>query len=162
MPRKQISLSHKEAREAVKKFGSSKRAAREIGVAETTFRRVLGDPSRTGGVTQWQEANKKNGNNHAKQKKRASVNRLSIEDIQASHDQDYMIPRAIEVGIDNIGEDAALYEHDFAKLAGVSITELSRYRDQFADYWAETKRGGKRRIWAGSSKMADEIRRRIS
>ena len=52
------------------------------------------------------------------------------------------------------------YESAFAKQAGVSLSDMATYREQFFDYVVSLKREGKRVI-AGTKALAAQLREMI-
>ena len=80
----------------------------------------------------------------------------SLSDFRAAHDKGFIIPRRIKDALEQLG-DGWEYEVPFAKLAGVSLTDLSVFREQFAQYIVVVKRDGKR-AWAGTPAVAEKMR----
>ena len=82
----------------------------------------------------------------------------SLAEFRAAYDKDYIIPRRIKEGLSQLGSGWE-YETEFAKLIGVSLQDLGRYRDKFAQHVVSLREG--RRAWAGRASVADEMRRML-
>lgn len=50
------------------------------------------------------------------------------------------------------------YEIDIIRRAGISQTEMSTFRDQFAEHIVETGGKNPKRVWFASTKVAAEAR----
>jgi hypothetical protein len=88
----------------------------------------------------------------------------TLADFRAAHDKDFIVPNRMKAAIKALGSDGWEYETEFMKLAGISTTDLSAYRDQFADFQAvatTTKMSGggvrKKIIWCGSTGFAKKL-----
>ena len=88
----------------------------------------------------------------------------TLADFRAAHDKDFIVPNRMRAAIKALGNDGWEYETEFMKLAGISTTDLSAYRDQFADFQAvatTTKMSGggvrKKIIWCGSTAFAKKL-----
>ena len=139
-------MNQTEAREAVTKWGSALRAARESGIAKSTFADILH------GKTKQARVGAKPEQTHA------GPPRKTLADFRAEHDKDFIIPRRIKEGLKLIGWE---YETAFAKICGVSMADISTYREQFLDHVVPIRRDGKR-AWAGTPSMATEMRKMVS
>lgn len=84
----------------------------------------------------------------------------SLSEFRATHDKSFIVPEKIRTGLRKLGADHWEYETTFAKIAGVSITDLGTFRDLFADFVVEIRRDRKR-IWAGSAPMATKMRQML-
>lgn len=126
--------------ELLKKHGTIRAAAKSIGVAESTFRGWL---------------NKSKSNSKSNKTTVKNVKK-SIVDFKKKFDKSYIIPLRIKEGLSNLGSLYWEYETDFSRSIGVSLSDLSAYRDSFSDHIVQLKEG--RRIWAGSKKVASKMR----
>ena len=63
----------------------------------------------------------------------------------------------IKAALASIGADGWEYEVEFAKTCGVSLYDLGRVRDRFADHVVTISRSSKR-AWAGSKALAAKMR----
>lgn len=79
----------------------------------------------------------------------------SLSEFRETFDKNVIIPRQIREGLKKLG-NAWDYEAAFAKACGVSITDISNFRDEFSDNWHSLKREG-RRVW-GSKSMIKSIK----
>ena len=82
----------------------------------------------------------------------------SLRDFRALYDKDLIVPSKIKAALKRIGANGWEYEIEFQRNAGVSQTDLSNFREQFAEYIVELR---SKRVWAGSPKMAAEMRAMI-
>jgi hypothetical protein len=138
-------MNKQEAQALIAKHGGSLRATQKAtGICRQTLRRAL-----AGGVVAPKKATKVDD--------KAGAAAKSLGDFRAAYDKDFIIPRKIRDGLKTIGASGWEYEVAFAKLAGVSLADLSAYRSEFADYVVEIRRDSKR-AWAGSKSTANQMR----
>ena len=136
--------------QAVEQHGSIRAAAAALGIAESTFRDRL------------------NGRTAAPRRDRPALAAptlqgtpvvRSVADLRRQYDAAVVIPAKIDAALKQLGSTGAAYETDFARLAGMSLADLTRYRDAYAAHVAELRdRRGTRRVWFGSTAAADEAR----
>lgn len=88
----------------------------------------------------------------------------TLADFRAAHDKNVIIPNKIRAALEQLaklGPEHYEYEADFLKLAGVSQTDIGKYREKFVDFIVETSaihgRTG-RRVWFGTVKAAKAAR----
>lgn len=85
----------------------------------------------------------------------------TIDDLRALHDKNVVIPNRIRDGLAKVvaSGDEWLYESDFLKLTGISVTDIAKFREEFTDFWSEVPAAaGKntiRRVWFATKKAAD-------
>lgn len=79
----------------------------------------------------------------------------SLEDFRAAHDKSYIVPGKVRAALKALG-DGWEYEMAFAKLAGVSLGDLSAFRAMFEDHIVVVERT--KRAWAGSKALAAKMR----
>lgn len=88
----------------------------------------------------------------------------TLADLHAIHDRNVVIPNRIRAGLELMTDDW-MYEQDFVTLAKVSNTDISRFRDQFVEFWAATAgTNGKttvRRVWFANKKLATAWKEKI-
>lgn len=84
----------------------------------------------------------------------------SLSEFREAHDKNTIVPAKIRKGLAKLGKSSWEYEADFVKRCGLSQTDVARFRDQFAEYWFDLTTPRKR-IWAGSSAFADELKNTI-
>lgn len=139
-------LTTKEAKELVEKHGSIRGAARAIGLAESTLRgRLRGlKPAK---ATVAKEVALKSGDK-----------RKTLADFRATYDKSYVVPKKVKAALSALGSGWE-YEVDFAKQAGVSLSDIGMFRDQFNEHIVQVKEG--RRIWAGTKSLAEQMREMI-
>lgn|SRR5574341_785109 len=92
----------------------------------------------------------------------------NVATFRAAHHRDVVIPNKIKAALAKMAEDHGPehyeYESDFVKLAGISNTDLSTYRDGFNDFIVEAKPIGAsnsraaRRAWFATAKAAKTAR----
>jgi hypothetical protein len=133
----------------VKKHGNQLEAAKAAGVAKSTFNEWV-KKARNGrdvpSTSSSEQSTKKVGR--------------SLSDFRSAYDKDFIIPTKIKDALKTLAGGWE-YEVSFAKIAGVSLSDLAAYRDQFAAYVVVVKRDGKR-AWAGSASMAKAMREMVS
>ena len=80
-----------------------------------------------------------------------------LAEFRSAHDKSFIVPQAIKRGLEELGESWD-YEQNFIKRCNLSLTDFSKYRDQFSEYFVEI--GGKsiRRVWAGTKGFAGKLR----
>lgn len=84
----------------------------------------------------------------------------SLEAFRSAHDKSYIVPNKIRAALSKLAESWE-YEVDFAKAAGVAITDLALFRDQFEEYVVAMKVTGgshKKNVWAGTPAFAAKLR----
>ena len=81
----------------------------------------------------------------------------SLAEFKQAYDKDTIIPARIRAALKTLGNGWE-YEVQFAKSAGVSLSDLGNYREGFADHWHQIKADG-RKVWSGSRAIIAEIRK---
>ena len=97
-------------------------------------------------------------------KKAEAVKGKSLDDFRSTHDKNYIVPKKIKDALEKLG-DSWEYEIDFVKLAGISTTDLFRFREQFEEHIVEVKSNSgshKKNVWAGTVKFATKLREMAS
>lgn len=84
MPNNTNELSQQDAKDALEKYGSVNKAAKELGIPRTTFRRRLDGTPPAQTTTKVPKTSDKK-----------PIRKMSLEDIRSKHDLDYIIPQAI-------------------------------------------------------------------
>lgn len=82
----------------------------------------------------------------------------SLQEFRQQFDKGFIVPQKIRAGLKALAGGWE-YEVNFAKLAGVNLSDLAAFRDQFSDYWvalAGESRG--RRAWAATPSLAKAMR----
>lgn len=79
-----------------------------------------------------------------------------LEAFRSAHDKSYIVPRAIERGLKELG-DAWLYEQEFCQLCKLSLADFGRFRDRFAEHCVEIGGNKPRRAWAGTKAFAKKL-----
>ncbi len=82
----------------------------------------------------------------------------SKDDFRSAHDKSFICPKKISEAIKELGATGWEYERDFLVRAGLSTTDLARFRDEFEDYLVATGGKNPKRVWAGSTQFAEELR----
>lgn len=87
----------------------------------------------------------------------------SLDEFRSSYDRSYIVPRKIKDALVKLA-DGWLREVDFAKLAGVSPTDLAAYRAEFEEDHVVALTGADRgkRAWAGTKRVATKMREMVS
>lgn len=79
----------------------------------------------------------------------------SLEDFRAAHDKSYIVPGKVRAALKALG-DGWEYEMAFAKLAGISLADLSAFRSMFEEHIVVVERT--KRAWAGTKGLAAKLR----
>ena len=85
----------------------------------------------------------------------------TLADWRSVHDPDVVVPAKIRKALDDMraeGEENWEYENDLMRRAGISTTNLSRYRPQFETHIVETTGRNPKRVWFASPKIAEKAR----
>lgn len=80
----------------------------------------------------------------------------SLSDFRKTYDKDLIVPNKIKTTLKLLG-NSWCYEKEFVYQAGVSFGDLSNYRDMFAEH-VVTIRQDNKRVWAGTVKLANELK----
>jgi hypothetical protein len=133
-------MTKQEAIDAVNKYGSQTTAGKALHVDRKTIARAL---AADGAVA-------------AHAEKRVGK---SLADFRQTYDKATIIPAKVKTALAALGAGAWEYEVQFAKIAGVSLSDLGTFRDQFAAYVVTLREG--RRAWAGTAATAKQMREMI-
>jgi hypothetical protein len=79
-----------------------------------------------------------------------------VSDFRAEYDKSYIIPKKIKDTLKRLGGGGWAYEVEFAREAGVSLSDLGNYREQFMANIVPLR--DSRRAWAGSEATAKQLR----
>jgi hypothetical protein len=137
-PRRTKPMTRQEALDAVSKHGSQRAAARAMGWPFTTLNDTLRRGTEKPSVT------------------REPTKGRSLAEFRNAYDKSTIIPGKVKAALKALGSGWE-YEVDFAKMAGVSLGDLGKFRDQFAEYVVQIGRDS-RRAWAGTKATADAMR----
>lgn len=85
----------------------------------------------------------------------------TLADFRAQYDKSFIVPARVRDALKVLGASGWEYEIEFAKAAGVSLADLGRFRDQFADFVVVIGRDS-RRAWAGSRATATAMREMLA
>jgi hypothetical protein len=141
-------MTPEDAREAVKKYGNKTMAAQALGIPLTTFRRAF-DSKQQGGVRAELKAAKTTKGN---------VKIKTLQEFRNEYDKSVVVPKKINAALKLMGRHGWVYEVEFARLAGLSMTDISAYRDMFADHVVTLR---ERRAWAGCPETALEMKENL-
>jgi len=147
-----MSMTPQQARDAIKKYGGARPAARALGVAYSgLWRKAKQADAPAPKVSQPVKCSAQTAQ-PAKAK--------TLAEFRATYDKATIIPSKLKAALAKLGSGGWEYEVEFAKLAGVSLYDLGRVREQFADYTVSVNHGGKR-VWAGSKALANQMREMV-
>lgn len=133
--------------ELIKKYGNLTEAAKKMGIPRQTLNSRLKKTGNSGATPDTAQPGAKSfGKN--------------LSDFRATHDKAFIVPKKIKDALRELGKTGWEYESQFAKLAGVSLSDLGDFRDQFGDYIVIVRRDGKR-AWAGSPALATQMREMV-
>lgn len=135
-------MTKSEAESLILMHGGQQKAADAAGVSRHVIRRAL------------LRSDKPVKGANESTKVTASKSR-SVSQFREEYDKSFYIPKKIDAALKELGS-GWLYESEFCKLAGVSPTDLSAFRDQYSDRIVQLKEG--RRAWAGRPSVAKEMR----
>lgn len=79
----------------------------------------------------------------------------TLEEFRRTYDKDYIVPARVKAALAELGNGWE-YEVQFARLAGVSLADLSSYRDAFAGHVVTLR--DSRRAWAGKESVAEQMK----
>jgi len=82
----------------------------------------------------------------------------TLTEFKATYDKDTIIPAKVKAALKTLGAGWE-YEVAFARLAGVSLSDLGNYRDQFAGHVVTLRES--RRAWSGSTATAKAMREMV-
>lgn len=85
----------------------------------------------------------------------------SLADFRAAHDKNVIVPSKIKKALEAMEKDGPenwAYEADFIKAAGISQTDVSMFREQFAAHVVETGGKSPKKVWFASAKIAAKAR----
>ena len=85
----------------------------------------------------------------------------SLQEFRAEHDKSYIVPKKIKDAIEKLG-DGWEYEAQFLRLAGLSVTDLAAYRDQFEAHIVVVGGRNSKRVWVGTAKLAAQMREMVT
>jgi hypothetical protein len=140
-----IALTQKEAKAMVEEHGSIRGAARAFGKAESTFRGWLNGTGKRGSAAKVVPV-------------KPGAKKKTLADFRSTYDKSYVVPKKIKAALSDMGASWE-YEVDFAKQAGVSLSDIGMFRDQFNEHIVQVKEG--RRMWAGTKSMANQMREMV-
>ncbi len=82
----------------------------------------------------------------------------SKDDFRKAHDKTFIVPKKITEGIKSLGKEGWAYEREFLAICSLSTTDMARFRDEFEEFIVKTPGKAPKRIWAGSTEFAEELR----
>lgn len=85
----------------------------------------------------------------------------TLADFRAAHDKNVIVPAKIRKALEEMEKEHPenwAYETDFIKRAGISQTDVSTFRDQFADHVIQTSGRTPKKVWFASAKVAAKVR----
>ena len=154
-------VTQQEAMELVKTYGTQAAAAAFLNMSKSAFGRLL----HTGSTS---------GKNYSANKQvtkgttpMALKGKKTLNDFRNLYDKDTIVPSKIKEALNKLKatskdeEDGWEYEVQFAKDAGVSISDIGNYREMFSEYVVFIKRENKR-VWAATPKLASTITAMVS
>jgi hypothetical protein len=132
-------MTRDEATAAIAKHGSQRAAAKALGCARKTIVKAL--------------ARRDTPDAGAPDGKRLGK---TLAEFRNTYDKDTIVPAKLKAAIRSLGTSGWEYEVPFARAAGVSLTDLAAFRDQFAEFIVPLR--DSRRAWAGSKATAQQMR----
>ena len=83
----------------------------------------------------------------------------TLADFRQAYDKATIVPAKVKAALKELGANGWEYESQFHRIAGVSLSDLAMFRDQFAGHIVNLR--DSRRAWAGSEKTAKTMREMI-
>jgi hypothetical protein len=138
-----------EARRLIEQHGSQRKAAQAAGVTRRAIRWAVerGDNTRPVAARRAVRASKPG----------RTVGR-TLAEFRQTYDKETIVPSRVDAAVAALG-DGWLYEVEFAKHAGVSLSDLGMFRDKYSRHVVSVREG--RRVWFGNPKNAEEARRML-
>ena len=136
-----------DAKAAVKRYGSQAAAARALGVGRMTVHDACHGRRMVNKVS------------HAPTDKPTGAKVKTLSDFRATYDKATIIPAKLKAALKLLGGSGWEYEVQFARNAGVSLTDLANFREMFAANIVNLR--DNRRAWAGSAGTAKTMREMI-
>ena len=137
-----------DAKAAVAKYGSQSAAARALGVGRMTVHDACHGRRMVNKVS------------HAQTDKPATGAKVkTLSDFRATYDKATIIPATLKAALKLLGGSGWEYEVQFARNAGVSLTDLANFREMFAPNIVNLR--DNRRAWAGTAGTAKIMREMI-
>jgi len=137
-------MNKEELKKAVKECGSLTKAAKKLGMNRTTLTKIIRSTGPEISIKPRKEPTLSESKGVGK----------DIMEFRKLHDKSYIVPDKIKTALSKL-KDNWEYENNFYKIAGVSLNDLSNFRDEFSDYIVVLK---DRRIWTGSKNTAKLLR----
>ena len=85
----------------------------------------------------------------------------TLHEFRAAHDKNFYIPARISDALKKLG-GAWEYEGEFIRLANVSQTDIGLFRGQFSDHIVETRGHNPKRVWCGTTELANQLREMVA
>lgn len=143
-------MIREEAIELIKKHGSMRAAARAIGRCHQVLSRAIsgrnGHGVRTPALA---------GAGRRASKEVAQPGR-TLADFKRLYDKDVIVPNKLQQALQKLSGEWR-YEHEFARMAGVSSADMQTYRHLFDNHHVALKREHKL-IWCGTVALANKLR----
>ena len=136
----------KNIEELLKQYGSVRKVASALGVNPSTVSRRL-KKFRNGDTNIKHETLNNNSDKVGK----------NLMEFRKLYDKSYIVPQKIKAALSKLKNNWE-YENNFYRLAGVSLSDLGNFRDEFSDHLVVLK---DRRIWAGTKETAQLLREMI-
>ena len=81
----------------------------------------------------------------------------TLAEFRSVYDKDFVVPAKIASALKRLGANGWETEMNFARMAGISMQDISNYREKYMDHVVLVERGS-RRIWAGTKGLAAKLR----
>jgi len=138
-------MTKQEVQAGLKKYGSMRAMARALRISRHT-------------ISAWLEGDSTVGKSKPVSADHAQIsNRKTLADFRQTYDKSTIVPNKVRAALKLLGASGWEYEVPFARSAGVSLSDLSNFREMFADYIVTLNRENKR-AWAGSPATAKQMR----
>ena len=85
----------------------------------------------------------------------------TLADFRSAHDRNVIVPAKIKAALAKMAEEGAEnweYEKELIALAGISVTDLGQFRDQFEAHIVSTTGKNPKKVWFATVKAAKAAR----
>lgn len=135
-------MTRSEAQAAVRKYGGQNKACKALGIARGALQYALYESKHTGSDPAPVKSSVK-----------------SLNEFKQTFDKSFIVPNKIKAQLKKMGA-GWMYEVDFAREAGITLTDVGHYRDKYAEAHVVELRGG-RKAWAGKKSVTIQMREMI-
>ena len=141
-------MNKQEAQKLINQYGGMRKAARAIGCGHQTISRAISGRNEHRARTLARSC--------ARTSKEVAQPGRTLADFKRLYDKDVIVPNKLQQALQQLGGEWR-YEHEFARMAGVSSADMQTYRHLFDNHHVALKREHKL-IWCGTVALANKLR----